>query len=333
MILWAWLGWPLAPTATCDAPTGTLDLSHWIIEGERALRLSDRTALDVAEAGAAEVMACMADPLLPADVAAFLRLTGIARFVRRDRDDAARSFTAARATDPTWVLPVELVPDPHPLRDAFLAVEVSSIETMPVPPPDHGWVEVNGRVASAVPIDHPWVLQWRDVDGTVLATATGEGTPAAWPYPVGSSALPESPRRLPSVIASATGQAGVGDLRGGVTLGGSVPVSQRVDVEVGMQGLVAAVDRDAGAELVLLPDLRAGARLWFSSGRAQPFVSAAGLVYGEPERPIGVGGMLGAGLRLGHERFVEIDARAGIRSELVVQASIGLGWWLPGDAD
>lgn len=318
----------VAMAEPCGEPARVVDLAARYLQAERAVRTQDQAALERAFVEAQAQMLCVVEPLSPSDVAAYYRLGAMRHFVAKERDLAARWFGAARTLEPGWSLPLDLVPDPHPMRTAFVEAALPAASTVDLPEPARGRLEVDGRPARDLPTGRPWVLQWRDGDGRVLRTAAGESVPLDWPYD-----RPPAWDRALQLAVSAAGQGGFGQgpgrLRGGLSVGATIPVHPLYAVEVEVQGLLTAVDRGAVTEAQLLPEARLGGRMWFDQGWGRPYVGASSVWFASPTQPLGVGALIGGGVWVGAQRFVEVDLRAGVRSEPVVQARVGIGWRLP----
>ncbi len=324
MIVWWLVG--MAVASGCEEPSTFLELSRTLLDGEQAIRESDQTSLEAAEVRAETLLLCLASPLRPADVASFMRLEGIARFVRKEREAAVAWFSAARTVDPSWSLPEALFSEGHPLRRAFEGAPKGDAETVRLPRPRDGRVSVNGRATDELPVALPWVLQWWDGAGNVRVTAFGEGEPAAWPYPLRD----DEPRGWQAIVAGAFQAApsrDQGDLRGGLVLTGVVGVGRRLGVDFGLRSLLTRVRVDDGTEGRVVPGLHAGVRGGFDVAGLPAFVGAALLATSHEDRAVAPGGLAKAGVQLGgRRRFAEVGLEAGFSREPFVLLAAGFGF-------
>jgi len=308
----------------CPEETTFQALARAILSAEQAIRDSDRAALEGAERDAERLVRCMESPLRPADVASFMRLKGIALFVRKERDAAGAWFAASRRVEPSYSLPEALFPERHPLRRAFEDSPPEPGDTARLPRPAEGALAVNGRTATDLPEDAPWVLQWSDAGGRVQLTTFGERPPETWPYPL------RFERGRAQVVLSATGQlapsARPGDLRYGLQLAGIVELGGPRSVDVGVRSSLTRASSDDGAELLFVPGAHLGGRGWFDVAGIRSFAGAALLVTSHRERAVAPGGLAVAGVRLGSPRqFLELALEGGYSLDPFVQLQVGAG--------
>ena len=112
------------------------------------------------EAEAAREMAdCVEDQLEPSLVAQLHRALGLHAYTREDIDAAVRSFASARRAEPGYALPPTLVPEGHPLRTDYTALDPLSVQLDRVPEPKRGQLFFDGTVALERPADQPTVVQ------------------------------------------------------------------------------------------------------------------------------------------------------------------------------
>ncbi|MEO0601771.1 MAG: hypothetical protein AAF211_10055 [Myxococcota bacterium] len=320
-----WWALSLAFAGDCDRPTTFPALSQTLLDGERAVRDSDRDALETAETRAEQQLKCLGSSLRPADVAGFMRLKGIALFVRKDRDRADAWFSAARSVDPTYSLPEALIPERHPLRRAFENAAPPDEVVIRVPAPSEGTIAVNGRSTRDLPTQRPWVLQWQDNDGNVELTRFGEDAPESWPYPL------RYERGRWHVVLAAAGQLAPssepGDLRAGLVASSLIELGGPGAFDLGVRALVAPVSTDAGTEGRLVPGVHAGVRGWFRIRDVPTFAGLAALLTSHDDPVVAPGGLLKAGVRLGQRReFAELALEGGFSREPFVMISAGYGF-------
>jgi hypothetical protein len=174
MVLW------LASLALAqDCPKPGLEM---ISEGTAALwdayARVNITAFDAASVVIRNGVHCVDTPLDPHTVAELHRTMAIIAFAAGQEVPSKKSWLAARFLDPSWVLPMDLYPENHPIRVMFE-------ESVPPPPDPAGkpadeqkaledgpgvhWL-VDGLPASTVPLDRAFVLQALDDDRKVIYT-------------------------------------------------------------------------------------------------------------------------------------------------------------------
>lgn len=184
--------------AECDATA----LQDAIRDAEGAFASMDATGFDAAIRDARAAVACATEPLTPVQCAGFHRIMALEAFLDRKEDAAVLDFVAVRATQPGYKLPESIAPEGHPLRQLFdQSAEFASSATFPLPPPDGGWLNVDGARADAAPSSRPFVLQYFDPKGTPQLTG----------YVPVSGALPAYPTRA-APAAKPSGKGGPGPL-------------------------------------------------------------------------------------------------------------------------
>ncbi|MEN0068592.1 MAG: hypothetical protein AAGA48_41125 [Myxococcota bacterium] len=310
--------------ATCPSPATFQSLSQSLVQAEQAFRRSDRGALEAAEAEAERQLPCLDGPLRPSDVASFMRLKGIALFVRKERDAATVWFEAARSVEPSYNLPEALIPERHPLRRAFEAIEVSEPASDRLPEPAEGWLEVNGRPADEVPAELPWILQWRDGSGRIRTTSLGPVDSGRWPYPL------RYVRGRWQIVTSGVVQAAMAELgpvRSGLTARALIEAGGRFAVDAGLRTLFTSISAEAASEVRFIPGAHLGGRVWLGQQTVQPFVGALALLTSHAEQAAAPGGVAFGGIRFGRTSFfVDAGVEAGYSRDGFVQLDVGVGF-------
>lgn len=217
----------------CETPAKTLELEALLDDTDVAFARADlpgfRAAIDAADAR----LPCVDEVVPQALVTRLHRAQGLAAWFRDAPAPAREAFAAARRLDPDAGFDANLVPEGHPLLDAYTALPLpADAEAIVLPPPAEGSLRVDGRRLAARPPGLPSLFQRLDGSGTVVATAylwPGEPVP---PYPLVTHATDVAPE--PVVTPSATARhlrigavaAGVGAV---LLYGGAAMVHQRYD--------------------------------------------------------------------------------------------------------
>lgn len=184
-----------------------------------------RTALDVAlgawsefdlpglqgAGGSAEaVVACLGEIVGPEDVAAYWRVQGLVGFSQGDIARTELALAVARRVQPTYNLPVDLVPERHPLYKMWVAAASAPPPRMgDLSAPRVGWLQVDGRRSTTAPQDHPYLFQW----------VTDQGVASTQHVLVGNQPLYELP---PPVLHHTSRKVLVGGVASAVVGGGAM---------------------------------------------------------------------------------------------------------------
>lgn len=154
--------------AECDAAS----LQQAIDRAEHAFVEMDLGGFQGAAADARRNLACVQDALSPIQVAGFHRLCALEAYLNSDHAGSTLYFRAVTSTQPGYVLPLEIAPEGHPLRDDFERSKEYGPDTrFDLDPPATGWLTVDGQRATSAPGGHPFVLQWFDDAGAVALTS------------------------------------------------------------------------------------------------------------------------------------------------------------------
>lgn len=125
---------------------------------EQAFLDLDDAGFTAARAAVATSLPCVDTPLEKRDVFALHVAMGLALFVDGDMRGSEKSWSAVKALRPEWVLPEEMAPPDHLLRQVFDRSaphpEVVTLDLAPV----NGWL-VDGTWTSDVPAQRAFVLQ------------------------------------------------------------------------------------------------------------------------------------------------------------------------------
>lgn len=211
------IGWLGLAFAACPAPIGAVDLSSEVAAIESAWSTMDAARVYEGEDQLLRDVPCLTEAVPPTAVAAVFRALALTRYVVGDRVSAAGYLRAVRASSPASTLPEALVGPTHPLRALFDAAPAGPGPGTALAPPATGSLQIDGRRATTVPADRPFLFQHLDPAGLPLrsdllpagATPSYEaaGPPAALP--------PEPARTSRILLATGVGAA----VAGGVALG------------------------------------------------------------------------------------------------------------------
>ncbi len=191
MGVWMWMAVASAADAGACAPWAKEALLEASDRIEATWASGEGAAFGDAHRAFEAALSCVDAPFVPAEAVRIHRSQALVAFVKGDAEAAKRSMMAARTLDPSWALPVELVPPGHPLWKVYAAAEPPA-EPALVPflaTPSHDW-SVDGTPFRAgplhkdelpdlgLPADRAFVLQILDDDGAPtwtgyhLSTAT-----------------------------------------------------------------------------------------------------------------------------------------------------------------
>ncbi len=144
------------------------------------------------------ILPCVTEPVDAATAAHVHRVEGLAAFAVRDLAATRLAFSAARATDPSWVLPEAVAAQGSPLR-----AEWSRVEPLPgtvrLAAPRRGELRVDGVATLQRPEARPTLVQVVDERGLAVTSAwvpAGGNVPAyarkpgaGWWIAAGASAV------------------------------------------------------------------------------------------------------------------------------------------------
>lgn len=200
--LWAWSS---AAAAQCVDGATTAALVVVLEDAEAAY---GRLALDAFQAAtdeAASMIPCLEAVVPRATAARYHRVQGLRAWLVRDEDRAQKAFLASRVIERAYRFPMELVPEEHPTRQAFMALALDQVVTEPVTVPGGAALVVDGRETVERPVNLPALLQLVDAEGglrwSVYADPGTELPP--WPVDLAVVAPLRDPWRVPLVVGSA----------------------------------------------------------------------------------------------------------------------------------
>ena len=193
---------PVARAACVDGAS-TARLVVVMEDAEAAFARLDLDGFQAAVDEGAALVPCLEATLSRAQVARYHRLQGLRAWLVRDTERSQRAFLAARTIEPAWRFPVELVPEQHPTRAAYMALPLEELSMQAVEVPEGARLYVDGRVAQERPGNLPSLLQLEDGEGALrwsVYAGPGEALPA---WPAGLDGTGEAPAwRMPLVVGS-----------------------------------------------------------------------------------------------------------------------------------
>lgn len=225
-----------AASGACDARM----LTALVADAELAFVHMDAQLFSAASAALDQALDCQTEPLSAIQVASYHRVKALAAFFDENEPATVLSFQASLATMPGYILPLEIAPQGHPLRQQFDQAKLFSPgDNFDLVPPSEGWITIDGNRTLEAPAARPFVFQRFGAAGNVLDTgyvAVGSPVPA---YPTAATKvarddigpLPGTPlkkERSPALI-------GTGIALGVVSAslyGGAFAVRQKYDAAV-----------------------------------------------------------------------------------------------------
>lgn len=167
------LGTALAgPLSGCERVFVTDELRMAAESAERAFEELDPVGFATARTDLFTRLACLGDPLSPADIARIHRVATLAAYFDGTPERVTAALAGALASELGFQIGDALVPPGHDIRQ-HLAVardRVRENARAPLQALSSGWIEVNGAASPTVPADFAAVLQQIDTDGAVRET-------------------------------------------------------------------------------------------------------------------------------------------------------------------
>lgn len=163
---------PSALAQDCAEPASSTDLTRAINDAEATIAQLDIEAFKAATDRLDALLPCLDDPVTRNVAAEVHRFLGIRAFADRRLDEAEQMFRAARALEPAYAFPDDLIPPGNPIRTAFEEVEYGEprFETTP-PPVNGGYLQLDGRTTNQRPLTWATLFQRYDGQGALQDTA------------------------------------------------------------------------------------------------------------------------------------------------------------------
>lgn len=192
------LGLLLAPAAAaqdCSQPASSTDLTRTINDAEATIAALDIAAFKEATDRLDALLPCLDDPVTRNVAAEVHRFLGIRAFADRRLEDAEQMFRAARALEPAYQFPDDLIPPGNPIRTAFEQVEYGEprFEVTPTPVKG-GYLQLDGRTTNQRPLT--WATLYQRFDGQGALQDTAYLLPAQ-PLPAYEVQVGEVPVEIP----------------------------------------------------------------------------------------------------------------------------------------
>jgi hypothetical protein len=164
----------LASTAfavECAQPVAPADLEATLTAADEAsAALDDATFRDKVNVAAGLLLPCVNAPLSPTLAAHHHRVMALHLLTTGDEVGARSAVEAAKAADPTYVFPDDLLPANHPLRQHYEAWDVDP-PARNVPEPREGSLAFDGQNGRRRPKLHPTIAQRFDAQGMAQSTS------------------------------------------------------------------------------------------------------------------------------------------------------------------
>ena len=192
-------------------------------------------------------VACLTEPLVPAEAARLHRVLGLAAWLERDVEGARAAFAAARAADPSFDFPLAMVPAANPVRRLYESAVPSEATTL-IPPARGAKILLDGDDSRAIPSSRAVLFQ---------LTTGSEARSTTWLLP--GTPLPAYPKpgeglRLPLLVgagAAAAGGIALLALAGSAAADETPPTSQAdLDARVGAKHAFAIAGGGLGVVAV-----------------------------------------------------------------------------------
>jgi hypothetical protein len=172
--LFAMLGLLLTPVlaqGACPERVSGAELARHISQADVAFAKMDAEGFRAARWQADVSIPCLSSAVQVGQAAAFYRMQALGAFMDQEHAKTVGWFKSVFAVAPQYVLPEALAPTGHPLRIDFeVAQDTVRIDGDPVRRPAAGLIRVDGKVASELPRDRPYLWQQADADGQALRT-------------------------------------------------------------------------------------------------------------------------------------------------------------------
>ena len=157
--------------AACDASAGPADIEAAAEQAERRFGALDHGGFVESTDRLSALVICAGVPLEQALAARIHRARGLRAFVDDQPERAKQAFVAARALEPDFLFATSLIPEGHPVGDAYGAIPVALGVREVVPRPLNGALYFDGSVSLERPGAWPTLIQRIDREGVVLQSA------------------------------------------------------------------------------------------------------------------------------------------------------------------
>ncbi|MCK6506750.1 hypothetical protein L6R53_25835 [Myxococcota bacterium] len=196
--------WSSAAAAQCVDSATTAALVVVLEDAEAAYGRLELEAFQSATDEAASMIPCLEAVVPRATAARYHRVQGLRAWLVRDEERAQQTFLAARLIERAYRFPVELVPEEHPTRQAYMAMALDQVVTEPVAVPEGASLVVDGRETGERPVNLPALLQLVDGEGALRWSVYADPGTALPPWPLDLVAEPQARDRwrAPLILGS-----------------------------------------------------------------------------------------------------------------------------------
>ncbi|MCA9489474.1 MAG: hypothetical protein KC621_06110 [Myxococcales bacterium] len=179
MMIW----WIASAWAECTFRADLSEVSTALEAAETAYVSLDVALFEKATTEVDFVVPCLDAPLDVATAARLHRLRGLGRFAEGDSEGAVIELTAARALEPAFVFPVEMLPEGFELRLIYEGLPAApSDQVARLPRPRGGRLVLDGSEGRDRAEDRSVIFQRIEDDAVVQTTVLAPTDPIPW-YP------------------------------------------------------------------------------------------------------------------------------------------------------
>lgn len=151
--------------AGCDKPVTAAELQTTLDAAEAAYGRVDIDAFNASMDKARKQVVCVTEEINPSLAAELHRLEGMYAFANSAKDKAVAAFAAARALEPDYQFPTNIIPPGNPLLAQYEAREpICEQERIP-PAKEGGKVRIDGQGQRRLPTEFPAIVQVIDPKG------------------------------------------------------------------------------------------------------------------------------------------------------------------------
>ena len=286
-LLWALCCAPAIARQGCPDVRSTAYLAQQISLADVAFSKMDEESFRSARWASQRGVACLGEPVQPGQAAAYYRMEALGSFLDANHAQTVGFFKSMLKVAPNYLLPDGLAPTGHPLRVNF-EVAQGGVPLIgdPVRRPIDGVIRVDGKVATELPKDRPYLFQHIDNEGRVqISAVVGIGVePPRYAVGRGVQTAGQVRRNTTTTVTRAK--------RKGPAIRVNVPLASVAAVSAAVSGVTYAVAASnesrfwdpttADSELESLRD-RTNALVWVSGGAATVAITTgvAAFVVGE----------------------------------------------------
>lgn len=160
-----------APVSTCARVFDNDAVAQAMDAADAAFREQDAPLFNESVAAMRERLPCVGQRLELATMIRVHTTEALSAFLAQDEPRLEAALGGLLDTDPEAVLDSELIPQKHPVREAFERVlERDTPPTLYLKKPESGWFEVNGKAVYALAAPDDVILQQIDGQGQVVET-------------------------------------------------------------------------------------------------------------------------------------------------------------------